>query len=147
MKFPRNTKLFRGQLDAAPLGGVLFLLVIFLLLNSTLVFTPGIQIALPEVDGADLPGLDQPTLVVAVDQRGQYYFNHQIISAADLGRQLNQAVRKMPNLSLIVEADRSGQVDPAIQLSQMARNCGIRKVLLATRPALFSGELPAQQTP
>jgi biopolymer transport protein ExbD len=147
MKFPRNAKLFRGQLDAAPLVGVLFLLMIFLLLNSTLVFTPGIQIALPEVAGADLPGPDQPTLVVAIDRRGQYYFDHQIISAADLGRQLNQAVRKMPNLSLIVEADRSGQVDPAIQLCQLARNCGIRKVLWATRPALFSGEVSARQTP
>jgi len=147
MKFPRNAKLFRGQLDAAPLVGVLFLLVIFLLLNSTLVFTPGIQIALPEVAGADLPGLDQPTLVVAVDRRGQYYFNHQIISAADLGRQLNEAVRKLPDLSLIIEADRAGQVDPSIQLSQMARNCGIRKVLWATRPALFSGQTPARPTP
>ena len=147
MKFPRNAKLFRGQLDAAPLVGVLFLLVIFLLLNSTLVFTPGIQVALPEVAGADLPGFDQPTLVVAIDRRGQYYFDHQIISAADLGLQLHKAVQTMPDLGLIVVADRSGQLDPAIQMSQLARNCGIRKVLLATRPALFPAEVSTRPTP
>ncbi len=42
MRFPHNTKIFRGQLDAAPFVGVFFLLVIFLLFNSGLVFTPGI---------------------------------------------------------------------------------------------------------
>ena len=65
MRFPHNTKIFRGQLDAAPFVGVFFLLIIFLLLNSGLVFTTGVRIRLPE--GVNLPGTDQPTAVVAVD--------------------------------------------------------------------------------
>ena len=48
MKFPRNARIFRGQLDASPFVGVLFLVAIFLLLNSSLVFVPGIAINLPE---------------------------------------------------------------------------------------------------
>jgi hypothetical protein len=42
MKFPRNARIFRGQLDAAPFAAVLFLLVIFLMLGS-LVYTTGSQ--------------------------------------------------------------------------------------------------------
>lgn len=71
MKFPRNAKIFRGQLDAAPFAGVLFLLVIFLALNSLLVFVPGVQIKLPV--GDSLPGAANPTLVVAADRNGQLY--------------------------------------------------------------------------
>jgi len=34
MKFPRNARIFRGQLDAAPFAIVFFLLVLFLMLAS-----------------------------------------------------------------------------------------------------------------
>ena len=50
MKFPRNARIFRGQLDAAPFAIVFFLLVIFLMLSS-LVYTPGVHIELPVADG------------------------------------------------------------------------------------------------
>ena len=76
MRFPRANKIFRGQLDAAPFAGVFFLLVIFLLLSSSLVFTPGLPISLP--DAANLPGTANPTLVVALDATGQIYFENQL---------------------------------------------------------------------
>ena len=44
MKFPRNARVFRGQLDAAPFASVLFLLVLFLLVQSSLVFVPGVRL-------------------------------------------------------------------------------------------------------
>ena len=67
MKLPRNVKIFRGQLDAAPFASVAFLLLIFLVLQSKLVFTPGLllRIDAPEVP-LDLPGTANPTVVVAV---------------------------------------------------------------------------------
>jgi len=44
MKFARKVRVFRGQLDAAPFVSVLFLLVLFLLLNTSLVFVPGVRL-------------------------------------------------------------------------------------------------------
>ena len=87
MKFPRNAKIFRGQLDAAPFAGVFFLLVIFLALSSNIIYTPGIRVNLPQ--GGDLPGTDKPTIAVAVDANGQYYLNKKPIRNADLGQLLN----------------------------------------------------------
>ena len=46
MKFPRNARIFRGQLDAAPYAIVFSCLLLFLLLSS-LVYTPGVSIRLP----------------------------------------------------------------------------------------------------
>jgi len=46
MKFPRQAKIFRGQLlDAAPVAGVAFLLLIFIQLGS-LLYTPGVLVQL-----------------------------------------------------------------------------------------------------
>jgi len=70
MKFPRNARIFRGQLDAAPFAAVFFLLVIFALLTS-LVYTPGVHVTLPSAPAADIAGVDGPTVAVAVDKVNQ----------------------------------------------------------------------------
>jgi len=52
MRFARHARIYRGPLDAAPLAGVAFLLILFLLLTS-LVYTPGALVRL--ADGAPPP--------------------------------------------------------------------------------------------
>jgi len=92
MRFPHNAKIYRGQIDAAPFLGVFFLLIIFLLLNSSFVFTPGVPIMLPE--GVNLPGTDKPTAVVAVDPSGHFYFENQLCDEARLKERLQAAVQR-----------------------------------------------------
>ena len=72
MKFPRNARIFRGQLDAAPFVSVFFLLVIFVLLFSlpgSLLHTAGVRVELPVSGNAPLPGTDHPTISVAMARR------------------------------------------------------------------------------
>lgn len=135
MKFPRKAKIFHGRLDAAPFAGVFFLLLIFLLLAS-LVYTPGVRIQLPEAAG--LPGTEHPTLAVALDARGRYFFENQIIRRADLKARLQEAVKKSSEpLTLIVRADKSVSYEALIRLTLLAREAGIKEALLATLPRTF----------
>ena len=137
MRFPRNTRIFRGQLDAAPFAGVFFLLVIFLLLHSSLVFTPGVPIQLPEA-GGDLPGTANRTVVVAVDENGQLYFENQVISRERLKERLKSAVTEARQpLTLVVQADKDLRHGDVVALGLMARSIGIKEMLLATRPPLI----------
>ena len=138
MKFPRNAKIFRGQLDAAPFAGVFFLLLIFLALSSDIIFTPGIRVNLPQ--GADLPGTGKPTVVVAVDADGRYYFRNQIVKdKADLRRRLREAVKEATELPvLVVQADQAVKNDVVKQLYRIAMEAGIEEVIEATRPPPFS---------
>ena len=55
MKFARNARLLRSQLDVAPFAAVFFLLVIFMMLGS-LVYTPGARLELQLPQGKNLPG-------------------------------------------------------------------------------------------
>jgi biopolymer transport protein ExbD len=139
MKFTRNVKIYRGQMDAAPWAGVFFLLVIFLLLNSSLVFTPGIHVDLPDVGPPDLPGTETPTLTVVIDLRGELYFNQRVIQAPVLEKRLREAARKISGLALVIQIDKAASVERFAQLSKMARDAGIHNVILAIRPALTPG--------
>ena len=135
MKFPRSAKIFRGQLDAAPLAAVLFLLVIFLLLTA-LVYTPGVTIELPAADGA--LGTDNPTLTVALTSAGQIYYENQLISPEDLKARLETAVAQSgTNLTLLLLADKAVPNQVVLLISELARSARIRQMSQAVRPRPF----------
>ncbi len=136
MKFPRNVRIFRGQLEVAPFAAVFFLLVIFLALNSSFVFTPGIPLRLPEAAG--LPGTLEPTVVVAVDASGNYYYENQALSPTQVETRLRAAAKKSEEpLTLVVQGDQDVTLQSLVHLALMARDAGIPNALLATRPAIF----------
>lgn len=137
MKFPHSTKIFRGQLDAAPFLGVFFLLIIFLLLNSAFVSTSGVPITLPE--GVNLPGPDKATAAVAVDEGGHFYFENQLCDVARLKERLQDAVaRSHQPITLVVQADKAAKTEVLATLSILARSLGIRDMLLAVRPPVVA---------
>jgi biopolymer transport protein ExbD len=136
MKFPRNARVFRGQLDAAPFAAVCFLLVIFLMLGS-LVYTPGVRLQLPVAH--DLPGTDKPTVAVAVDANGRLYFQDQLIEENQLKRRLAMAVKNSSQpLTLLVQADKAVSYDMLVRLTLLAREAGISEAWLATLPRPFA---------
>lgn len=212
MRFPRQARIFRGQLDPAPFAAVVFLLVLFLQISS-LVHTPGVLVHLnnpaatinvaadgtirfggntyrvgetnrllealknspsgPPFDlrvdpGAlsatasqvsnilggllqiDLPadganptiGTDNPTVVVAVNALGQYFFENQVVGEQELKSQLRKrlqtAAGNSMGLTLLVWADRRVDFGAVTRLEQWAAEAGIKDVVLAQRAAVAS---------
>ncbi len=141
MRFPRNAKPFAGQLDAAPFAGVFFVVLIFVGLANNLIFSPGLPIRLPEA-GA-LPGTPNATVVVAVDEGGQIYFDNQVITEDRLRDRLVAEVRRAREpLTLVVQADKDVRHEVLVRLGLLARNAGIKDALLATRPRLAAPPAP-----
>ena len=142
MKFPRNARLLRSTFDVAPFAVVFFLLVIFLAL-AALLPTPGLSLRLPVTDdapGRDLPGTDKPTVAVAIDADGRLFFANQIVTESELKADLLDAVKKShESLTLIVQADQAVTYGQLVQLTMLARDAGLRDVLLATLPRVSSG--------
>jgi len=135
MRFHRNVKMLRGQLDAGPFVMVFFLVLIFVLLG-TLTYTPGVHVRLPVAD--DLPGTDKPTVSVAVDLQDRLFFENQLVSEAELSERLQSIVHSTSEpLTLLVHADRQVSYDTLVRVVQMAREAGIQEALLATLPPLF----------
>lgn len=136
MKFRRNARIFRGQLDVAPFAAVFFLLVIFLMTGS-LVYTPGVRLQLPVA--SDLPGWDQPSVSVAIDKNGRLYFENQWIEENELRGRL-QTVAKSSNqpLTLLVQADKEATYEMILRLRLLARDAGIPEAFLATLPRPFA---------
>ena len=133
MRFPRNKQIFRGQLDVAAFASVLFMLLIFVLLRSQLIFTPGVPIRLPEAE--DLPGVIGQTRVVAVDASGQYYFDNQLTHEKVLRQRLSEEVAASREpITLVIQADEAVTSARIMKLVLLARNAGVKDSVWATRP-------------
>jgi len=136
MKLPRNAKIFRGQLEVAPFMGVFMLLLLFVMLQQNITFMPGIPVALPEA--VNLAGVQGPAVTLVLDRQGQIYFDNQLLDsgrASELRDVLVQAVAAAGHpVTLIVQADRNVRLDAWTELNLVAREAGIRDVLLAVRP-------------
>jgi len=137
MRFPRNAKILRVQLEVAPFACVFVLLLMFILLQPNLAFTTGVRVELPASDA--LPGTLNPTVVVGVHDVGHLHFANQLVSEGELLAHLTSASARYrasrQDLTLVVLADKTVPHEKLVRLAELARAAGIREVLQATRPS------------
>ncbi len=146
MRFHRTAKIFRGRVDAAPLAGIFFLLLIFLLMAS-LVYTPGVSVTISPTALTPPPietysSTAGPTMVVTVNVAGNFFFENQLINSEQLQSRLAaSAMRARSPLTLIVLADKNVAYGVIMRLTQLAEKAGITNILLQGQP------IPAKTMP
>lgn len=144
MKFPRNAKIFRGQLDVAPFASIFFLLAIFMIFSSLLVSSPGVKIQLPELTGTNFARATLPKLDVAVTSNGDIIFESQVVSGVQLKQRLEFAVGRFTenaptnSPTLVLQADKNADLQTLLQICQTAVEVGIKQTIWAGRPQPFS---------
>ena len=118
MRFPRNAKIFRGHLDAAPLAGVFFLLLIFLLLAS-LIYTPGTQLHF----SSNAPA-DGTRKRIAVFDTGRIVYENQSYRTNSLDRLRDSLKNLPPQTTLVISAPEASR-EIVTQLRDLARSLGL----------------------
>ncbi len=118
MRFPRHAKIFRGQLDAAPLAGVFFLLVIFLLLTS-LTYTTGVPIQLSST-------FAPPTKNISITKANEIVFENKTYKTNSL-EQLRDVLKNLPRqTTLLAKVDPAARRDLVNQLRDMSDLLNLR---------------------
>ena len=62
MRYPRNVKIFRGGVDAAPFAGLFFATMLFMMLLYSHVFFPGVPVALSDEEST--AGLNERSVAI-----------------------------------------------------------------------------------
>ena len=142
MKFPRNARMLRSQLDAAPFAAVFFLLVIFMMLGS-LIYTPGarLELQLPQAE-ACRARISRRSRWPLMPMAGCITKTSGSRRSALRGR-LQEVARKSPEpLTLVVQADKAVSYERLMRLTLLAREAGIPEALLATLPGPLAHSPP-----
>lgn len=120
--------------DLVPLIDVVFQLVIFFMVSSTFVMTPGLDLDLPESGSADT--ISMTSLVISVRSADELYLNEEQYDLEGLSEELsrveNESDDEQPQ-SIVVEGDSSVQYDLMIAVLDVLRENGFRGASLRTR--------------
>ena len=136
MTFKTHCQISKGLIDAAPLVNVVFLLLLFFVLNSQFVMQRGVSVDLASVD-VPMNGVFQ-SLVVTVARDDLVFFNDQPIPLDKLEQTLREAVQQGRGRALIIKADKQVAQGTVMEIMGAAVRAGIPVVNIAARPGVTS---------
>ena len=119
------------RLDMTPMVDVVFLLLIFFMISTTFVESPGISIKLPESSSQTIDR-EPKEIKVYLSQEGDIYHGEKKISI-DYFRSLlaeHQADAKQTTVLLL--ADQESRHGKVVILMDLARDAGFTKLAIAT---------------
>jgi biopolymer transport protein ExbD len=121
----------RVLINITSLIDVLFLLLIFLMVSSTFLEQPGIQLELPQAKSAVL--VEQKEFTLFVNKDGHIFLNDSEISLDDLESKLKSAIPEMKDGSLILKADKNVNYGLVVRVMDGVKNSGVKKLIIGTR--------------
>jgi biopolymer transport protein ExbD len=120
------------HIDMVPMVDCMMVLVIFLMISSSFVSDPGVEVQKPDVVGA--MSSDQNALLIAISADNRIYFDGQEIRTDQVAAVLKQAaVGRSP--SVIVRGDQVSDLGVFAQVYTEAQRAGIKQVQFATARA------------
>lgn len=125
-----------ANVDLVPMIDVVFQLVVFFMVSSTFVMTPGIALDLPTASSDEQVVMNR--LVVTVASPEEIYLNRRELTLDGLGRALAELARDEADeegvRSIVLEADRGVNYELIVQVLGILRQNGFRAVSMRTAP-------------
>ena len=130
MRFEGRTRIRHG-INLVPLINIVFLLLIFFMLSSTLVATDKFDIKLPESNQGQRHEI--MPIVIEISSDGAIAVNNVTILYKDLTEALKLEFSSGSDRMVMVRADASASTANVITVLRHAENAGIEKIAIATQ--------------
>ena len=130
MEFAGRKPLSDG-INMVPLINIVFLLLIFFMLTSTLVTPDQFTIDLPESEQGR-PAGSQP-IVVLISADGGFAINNETLALGELEPKLSRLRAADPAAGIVVKADAQATTAAVVNVLRRARAARIERVALATQ--------------
>lgn len=127
----RRNKRATGELNIAPLIDMVFILLIFFLVNTSFVKETGIDISRPTASTAVSKA--KATILIAVDQHNRIFLQHREIDVRAVRANVERALAENPEGAVVVVADKASSTGTAIMVMDGCRMAGAKNVSLAAR--------------
>ena len=116
--------------STAGMTDIIFLLLLFFMLTSTLVAPNAIKLLLPQ-SNSQTPS--RPITTVSITKDITYYLEKVPVNITQLEPMLQQKIGKMPDPVIAIHADRSVPIEFIVEVMNIAKRNNY-KVILATSP-------------
>jgi biopolymer transport protein ExbD len=126
----------RAEFSTASMSDLVFLLLIFFMLTSTLVAPNAIKLLLPSSNSKTMA---KQTVTVYINDRYQYFVNENRVSELQLQDRIDNKIAGQIDASVVLRSDKSVPVQYVVSVIDAVNNINRKyntkhKVILATKP-------------
>ena len=117
--------------DVTPMIDIVFQLVLFFMVSTTFVTSPGIQVDLPR-SSAQTVLSDDKDIQVWVTTDGAVYVDEQPVTVAELRARFLRAAKNNPNTMVVIKADGGVNHSRVVAVMDQAQAQGLTRLAIAT---------------
>lgn len=117
------------EFNMSSMTDIVFLLLIFFMIASTLVTTDAIDILLPKASGKTE---NKKSVAVSITKELDYYIDRQLVGESVLEPELISAMKNQEKPTIVLRAEKSVPVDNVVKVMDIA-NRNKFKVILAVQ--------------
>ena len=132
MAIKRNRR-FHAEVATSALSDIMFFLLLFFLIISTLANPNVIKVPLPKSDANEKT--NKPHVTITVDEEGKYYVDKKEVAFADLEQVLLESTTKLNDNTVILRIPGESQVQLMVDLLKIGMVHDL-KMMISTAPTL-----------
>lgn len=118
-----------SEVSTSSLNDIMFFLMLFFLIMSTLMNPNVIKVVLPKSEAGK--ALAKQPLTVSIDAAGNFYLNKKQLAFNELEPLISEETKKFENVTMIIHADSSVRFQPVVDVISLGSKLDI-KVAVAT---------------
>ena len=126
----RGRNKINPNFNMSSMTDIVFLLLIFFMLTSTLVTVNALDIILPKAQGKTE---NKKSTAVSITRKLNYYVDRQMVSEGEIERYLLNTLKDSEDPTIVLRAEEGVPIEKAVKVLDIANRNKI-KVVLAVRP-------------
>ena len=128
-----KTKLsLKSGIELAPMVDIVFLLVAYFLINSTLIRNPAIKIELPKAETAQSEV--EKKIIIHVTGDNKIFLNEKEVTLTNLPVEIKKLITDRDKDHVIIRGDKNASYESIVSVMDYVHQAGITHFNLATEP-------------
>jgi biopolymer transport protein ExbD len=119
----------KPEINLAPFVDTIMILLIFFVVTANLYVVTGVDVSKPKAQSARTVG--QKAVMIGITREGTVHIYGRQVSLERLQNIMEQETAKMPDLSVLIIADKDAAIGKAVQVMDKCALAGAAKVSLA----------------
>ena len=130
MQFKEKKKKSLG-INITSLIDVMFILLIFFMVSSSFIEQPGMKLELPTIKSQEVARIEN--LVMYVSKEGDILIGDKPVPMDSLNVEVERLVPEIKEKTLILKADKATEHGLIIQIMDVAKRSGLKKIVICTQ--------------
>jgi biopolymer transport protein ExbD len=128
----RNKSKFRAEVSTSSLSDIMFFLMLFFLITSTLISPSVIKLTLPNSKYHQT--VRKTEISISITKELRYYINNKEVAFDLLEKELSSQIKNVDNVTVVIRCDNKIPVQELVNILQIGNKLKIKMILATKAP-------------